>query len=58
MRTNVLVRDLDLGEVDQFDARRLEVVVDGLPLFQGARVCREAGARVSTNVLVRAFLAD
>ena len=31
VRTNVLVRDLDLGVVDQFDARRLEVVVEGLP---------------------------
>ena len=38
VRTNVLVRDLDLGVVDQFDARRLEVVVDGLPLFQGAQL--------------------
>ena len=38
MRTNVLVRDLDLGVVDQFDARRLKVVVDGLPLFQGAQL--------------------
>ena len=32
VRTNVFVRDLDLGVVDQFDTRRLEVVVDGLPL--------------------------
>ena len=38
MRTNVLVRDLDLGVVDQFDARRLEVVVHGLHLFQGAQL--------------------
>ena len=38
VRTNVFVRDLDLGVVDQFDTRRLEVVVDGLPLFQGAQM--------------------
>ena len=30
-----LIRDLDLGVVVQFDARRLEVVVNGLHLFQG-----------------------
>ena len=36
--TNVLVRDLDLegpGGLGQADARRLEVAVDGLPLFGG-----------------------
>ena len=38
VRTNVFVRDLDLGVVDQFDTRRLEVLVDGLPLFQGAQL--------------------
>ena len=38
VRTNVFVRDLDLGVVNQFDTRRFEVVVDGLPLFQGAQV--------------------
>ena len=32
VRSNAFVRDLDLGVVDQFDTRRLEVVVDGLPL--------------------------
>ena len=35
--TNVLVRDLDLP-VPVNDARRLEVVVDGLPLFGGAQL--------------------
>ena len=30
-----LIRDLDLGVVVQFDARRLQVLVNGLPLFQG-----------------------
>ena len=34
--TNVLVRDLDLLPMDHVDARRLEVVADGLPL--GAQV--------------------
>ena len=35
---NVFVRDLDLGVVDHLDARRLEVVADGLPLFGGAQL--------------------
>ena len=35
---NVLVRDLDLGVVDRLDARRLEIVADGLPLFGGAQL--------------------
>ena len=38
MATNILVRDLDLGTPDVRDARRLEVVVDGLPLFGGAQL--------------------
>ena len=38
VRTNVYVQDMDLGVVNQFDTRRLEVVVDGLPLFQGAQL--------------------
>ena len=33
--TNVVLRDLDLVGPNQFDTRRLEVVVDGLPLFEG-----------------------
>ena len=33
---NVAVRDLDIGLPNEADARRLEVVVDGLPLFHGA----------------------
>ena len=37
MSTNVFVRDLDLP-VPVNDARRLEVVVDGLPLFGGAQL--------------------
>ena len=36
--TNVLVRDLDLLPLQHADARRLEVVVDGLPLFHGAQI--------------------
>ena len=36
--TNVLVRDLDLLPLQRADARRLEVVADGLPLFHGAQI--------------------
>ena len=36
--TNVLVRDLDLAAPHVDDARRLEVVVDGLPLFGRAQL--------------------
>ena len=35
--TNVMVRDLDLGDPQAADGRRLEVVVDGLPLFGGCQ---------------------
>ena len=38
VRTNVLVRDMDLAEPGLPDARRLEVVVDGLPLRGGAQL--------------------
>ena len=38
MRTNVLVRDLDLHPINKLDSRRLEVVVDGLSLFRGAQL--------------------
>ena len=30
--TNVLIRDLDIALPEQFDERRIEVIVDGLPL--------------------------
>ena len=36
--TNVMVGDLDLSVPNAADARRLEVVVDGLPLFGGAQL--------------------
>ena len=36
--TNVMVRDLDLPVPDAADSRRLEVVVDGLPLFGGSQL--------------------
>ena len=36
--TNILVRDLDLGTLDARDAQRLEVVVDGLPLYGGVQL--------------------
>ena len=38
VRTNVLVRDMDIGAFNPLDTRRLEVVVDGLPLFRGAQI--------------------
>ena len=38
---NVLARDLDLGVVDRLDARRLEIVADGLPLFGGAQLATD-----------------
>ena len=37
VRTNAFLRDMDLGPINPLDARRLEVVVDGLPLFSGAQ---------------------
>ena len=37
VRTNVMVRDMDLPQPDVHDGRRLEVVVDGLPLRGGAQ---------------------
>ena len=36
--TNAYVRDLDLNEPHGGDGRRLEIVVDGLPLFGGAQL--------------------
>ena len=38
VRTNVMVRDLDLGVFDQLDGRRLEIIADGLPLWRGAQL--------------------
>ena len=38
VRTNVMVRDMDLVPNDRVDNRRLEVVADGLPLFGGAQL--------------------
>ena len=38
MRTNVFLREPDLGVGGVLDNRRLEVVVDGLPLFNGAQL--------------------
>ena len=39
---NVMVRDLDLAEPQPADGRRLEVVVDGLPLFGGCQIAVDA----------------
>ena len=36
--TNVFVHDLDLGEFNGLDGRRLEVIADGLPLWRGAQL--------------------
>ena len=36
--TNVFVRDMDLAQFNTFDGRRLEVVADGLSLWQGAQL--------------------
>ena len=44
---NVAVRDLDIGVPDVADARRLEVVADGLPLFHGAQIAVDTTLRVS-----------
>ena len=38
VRTNVMVRDMDLVPNDRIDNRRLEVAADGLPLFGGAQL--------------------
>ena len=37
---NVFVGDLDLGVVDSLDARRLDIVADGLPLLGGAQLAK------------------
>ena len=42
VRTTVMVRDLDMGILLVGDARRLEVVVDGLPLFSGRQLAVDA----------------
>ena len=36
--SNVLVRDMDLSVFNQFDSRRLEVVADGLTLWNGSQL--------------------
>ena len=38
VRTNVMVRDLDLGASNHLDGRRLEIIADGLPLWRGAQL--------------------
>ena len=38
VRTNVMVRDLDLGAFKHLDGRRLEIIADGLPLWRGAQL--------------------
>ena len=36
--TNAFIRDLDLGEFNRLDGRRIEVIADGLSLWQGAQL--------------------
>ena len=50
MATNLFVRNVDLGVPRAGDNRRLEVVVDGLPLF--------GGAQLAVNTLVSALKAN
>ena len=38
------VRDLDLGAFNQLDARRIEVIVDGLSLWHGAQLAVDTTA--------------
>ena len=38
VRTNAFLRDMDSVSINPLDTRRLEVVVDGLPLFGGAQL--------------------
>ena len=38
VRVNVFVRDMDPHDFNRLDGRRLEVVVDGLPLWNGAQL--------------------
>ena len=40
--TNVLLRDLDFEIADRTDTRRLEVALNGLPLFGGAQLAIDA----------------
>ena len=42
VRTNVFVRDLNLGAARPDDGRRIEVIADGLPLFHGAQLAVDA----------------
>ena len=38
MSTNVMVRNLDIEGGNPSDARRLEIIVDGLTVFYGAQL--------------------
>ena len=38
VRTNLMIRDMDVPPPNALDGRRLEVVVDGLPVRGGAQV--------------------
>eukprot|EP00972_Heterocapsa_arctica_P060164 8874430-Heterocapsa_arctica.AAC.1 len=38
VRTNVLVRDLNVAGVRPDDGRRIEVIAEGIPLYGGAQL--------------------
>ena len=43
-RVSLDVQDMDLARPDALDKRRLEVVADGLPFFQGAQLAEDTTA--------------
>ena len=47
--TNVQVRDLDLVRQERVNARHLEVVVDGLPLFHAWSRGHDTGCRMEAK---------
>ena len=49
---NVRVQDMDPATPNPLDNRRIEVVVDGLPLFHGAQLLRGAAKRPRTQSFV------
>ena len=61
VRTNAFLRDMDLDPINPLDARRLEVVVDGLPMFGGSssqstRRCPDGAAKPRAATMSGAYL--
>ena len=54
--TNDFMRNLDLGQPDVVDGRKLEVIVDGLPLYCGAQVAVDTTSVLSTKTAHRVVL--